>query len=158
MWNIFCKILNFGWKHLNLILQFLLQKRGNSRASSAVVKDSLSSHRERYSIMADARPSTTHAMRVGIEIRPRFSVVWVHTHHFLPSPPNIKRVSATCQSICIVWWPILDLHVFWGCVINKIIMWCSILDNNNTHKDYKTKQKPIQSYLFSADRKKLLIF
>ena len=39
------------------------QKRGNSRASSAVVKDSLSSHRERYSIMADARPSTTHAMR-----------------------------------------------------------------------------------------------
>ena len=91
MWNIFFKILNFGWKHFNLILQFLLQKRGNSRASSAVVKDSLSSHRERYSIMADARPSTTHAMRVGIEIRPRFSVVWVLTHHFLPTPPNIKE-------------------------------------------------------------------
>lgn len=38
------------------------QKRGTSRASSAVVKDSSASHRERY-IMADARPSTTHAMR-----------------------------------------------------------------------------------------------
>lgn len=40
-----------------------VQKRGNSRASSAVVKDSLASHRERYGIMTDARPSTTHAMR-----------------------------------------------------------------------------------------------
>ncbi|XP_076075186.1 protein FAM149B1-like isoform X2 [Mytilus galloprovincialis] len=38
-------------------------QRGNSRASSAVVKDSLASHRERLGMMTDARPSTTHAMR-----------------------------------------------------------------------------------------------
>lgn len=54
----------------------------------------MSSHRERYSIMADARPSTTHAMRVGIDIRHCFSVVEYTPNTSYPSPKYKKRVSA----------------------------------------------------------------
>lgn len=44
--------------------------------------------------MADARPSTTHAMRVGIDIRHCFSVIEYTPNTSYPSPKYEKRVSA----------------------------------------------------------------